>query len=343
VKEVGPNESKKYKSAFIVRTPYHYINAIEAVQRYGLDRKKSALIVWTNHFSKKFDTLVDEEKWGVVKRVPVILRENKNSLISRSKEKAKDVGFLVQANVTALQIGQVETCFSVLPNHTHVQHIINKLGAKNIVILDEGVATFEFAKDFIKKKEKNSSSKLFGYDRRRNQDFEFFTSYPLEKYVGNLKNEKIRRHSFEYAKSKFEKGNEIHNQGLILGTQRNDDINSIYDEFLSESVRFMNDVESVWYKPHRWESGREIRRVEKKYNLKTMKNGTPVEIALIKKGIVPEKVSGFASTAIHSINKIFEGRVEKSMVFGLKSDKGDKTSYEYYESSFGDKVDTRYM
>lgn len=334
---------KKYESAFIVRTPYHYINALEAVQRYGLDIKESALIVWTNHFSKKFDTLVDEEKWGIVKRVPVILRGSENSLISRSKEKAKDAGFLVKANVAAWQIGQVEMCFSVLPNHTHVQHIINKLGAKNIVILDEGVATFRFAKDFLKKKEKNLSSKLFWYDRRRNQDFEFFTSYPLERYVDGIEGNKIKRHSFEYAKSRFEEVNDRRKQGLILGTQRNDDINNIYDEFLSASVEFMNDVELVWYKPHRWESAREIKRVEKKYNINTMKNSSPIEIALVEKGIVPKKLSGFASTAIHSINKIFEGRVEKSVVFGLKSDKGAKTSYEYYESSFEDKVDIRYI
>jgi len=334
---------KKYEYAFIVRTPYHYINALEAIKKYSLDRNKSALVVWTNHFDKKFDTIVDKERWKVVKKVPVILRGSKNSLISRSKEKAKDVGFLVKANVTTWQLGQVETCFSVLPNHTHVQHIINKLGAKNIVILDEGVATFEFAKDFVDKKKVNSSDSLFGYDRRRNQDFVFFTSYPLDKYVDGIEDDKINRHSFEYAKSRFEERKDRRNQGLILGTQRNEDINSIYDEFLSASVGFMNDVESVWYKPHRWESDREIKKVKKKYNLKTMKNNTPVEIALAEKGMVPKKISGFASTAIHSINKIFEDRVEKSMVFGLKSDKGDKTSYEYYESSFEDKVDIRYI
>lgn len=332
-----------YNAVFIVRTPYHYINALEAAYSYGIDRNKSALIIWSKHPGKKFDNFVDKEQWKAVEHLPVLLRNNKDSLIGWGKERIKDIEYIFRSIRTASRLGKIELCFSILPDDTQIQHIINKLGSKKVVILDEGVATFGFAKNYLDRREKEVDSTIFGFDRRRNQDFEFFTSFPLSKYVKKLKEEKVRRHSFEYTKSKIDFKNIGHIKGLILGTQRLGKIKCKYDKFMSLSLKFINcRPDKIWYKPHRWETDDEINKTKRKYNLKVIDNRLPVEVILSTSNVAPNKVSGFASTAIHSINKIFERRIEKSVVFGInKCDK--KLPYIYFESGFENKVKVRHI
>lgn len=337
--------TKKYTSAFIIRTPYHYINALEAAERYGVEKERSVLIVWSNHFRERFSHMVEDRKWGNIEYINVVHHREGKKLRNTIVNIAKDAKYLIKANLLIRKIGKVKKCFSIIPTEKYVQHVINKLKSEKTIIIDEGVGVFELTSDYFKKEEIRERGKIYKYDRRRSKNYEFFTSYPIEEYVREVRKKEVKKHSFDILKSNFDlrKGNE--EGGLILGTERNKKTKKVYPRFLRKSMRFMKGkTERVWYKPHRMETDKQINEVRKKYEVEIIKNDLPVEIALLREKIVPSFVSGFSSTAIHSIRKIFDRRVKKIKVFGIKSDcGGGKMACEYYEAMPDDQVDVSYL
>lgn len=336
---------EKYESMFIVRTPYHYINALEAANKYKVDLEKSILIVWSNHFKKRFKHMLRGENWGRIEYLPVVHYDKKESWFRGVKNAFKDVKYLLKSGVVVSRVGRVEKCFSIIPVEKYLQHIINKVEAKKLVIIDEGIGVFSLTKKYLEKRKGKTEVKSLRYDRRRKNAYEFFTSYPIEKYVEGVSKKRIKRNEFRMLKSKSKTESNTSKCGLILGTERNERTKNIYTKFLNESINFMkNKANKIWYKPHRMETDNQIEKVKDVRGVKIMDNEYPIEIALTREKTVPKYVAGFASTAIHSILKVYEKEVEKVVVFGRKGDiKEEKTSYEYYESMDDEKVNVIYV
>lgn len=336
---------EKYKSAFIIRTPYHYINALEAARSYNVDLKRSILIVWSNHFKKRFESILEKEKWGSIKYLPVIHHSNKKTWFGRIENVTKDLKYLLKSSVKLSKIKGVERCFSIVPLEKYVQHITNKLKTKKLIIIDEGVGVFSLTKKYLKKRESSTKVKTYGYDRRRSEPYEFFTSYPLRKHIDEIDKERIKKHSFELSKSKNNVGNKPPKGGIILGSERNEKTKNIYEEFIRESINFMkSSVKNIWYKPHRMETKRQTKKIIKNINVRLIDNECPIEIALAKKRINPKRLTGFASTAIHSILKIYDNDEVRVKVFGRDNSKDrNSISYKYYESMSDQKIDVVYL
>lgn len=335
----------KYESAFIIRTPYHYINALEAAERYEVDEEKSILFIWSNHFKERFEHILTDRKWGRIEYLPVVHHDKDAGWAKKIKNVWEDIDYLIQANLILWRVGKVNKCFSIIPLEKYVQHIINKIEAEKLIIIDEGVGSFYLTDKYLSRRKQKTERKIYKYDRRRNKNYEFFTSYPLTKHIKSIEKEEVKKHSFDLLKSKIDFDGEKCEGGIILGTERNERTDKIYHEFISESIKFMEKrVKKIWYKPHRMESKISVKKMLEKTGVGLIKNDLPIEIALLEKGITPRLLSGFSSTAIHSIRKIYGEKVEKVKVFGLKGDCGENNmAYEYYESLPSDQVDVNYL
>lgn len=335
----------KYESVFIIRTPYQYLNALEAIDRYGVEVEYAVLIIWSNHFKKRFRHIIENEKWGKVKYMPVVHHGKNVSWSEKIKIISEDLKYLIRTSLISIELGSVKNCFTIAPVEKYLQHIINKLSCDELVIIDEGVGVFDMTRRYFRKRKKDLKRGFIGYDRRRERNCEFFTSYPLEEHVEGLEGCEIKRHSFGALKSRNKIEKCKYEGGIILGTERNEKTKSIYRKFIYKSIKFMKEcTNKIWYKPHRMETNYQIKEIISNNNVSLIGNNLPVEIALPKRKIIPKIVSGFASTAIHSILKIYESKVSKIRVFGSKkgSHKG-RMAYNYYESLPNDEVEVVYL
>jgi hypothetical protein len=335
---------KKYNYVFIIRTPYHYINALEAVNKYEIETKKSILVIWRNHIKERFDHIVCKKKWGELIYLPVVHHEKNIPYISRAKNLYEDASYLIKTNYILSNIRSIDICFSIPPTEKYLQHIINKVKSKKLIVIDEGVGTFRLIERYLEKRRKEFSNKFFRYDRRRNESYEFFTSYPLNEYIEEVNKKDIIKHSFEFLKSKYDIKKGKKKNGLILGTEHNKNNKDIYDDFVSKSIGIAKRyVDKVWYKPHRMETKKQVKNITKGRCLELIENDLPIEMALLENSIVPHFVIGFASTAIHSIKKIYKKNVKEAVVFtGKNIDKKDRLFHDYYKSLPDVKIDMRY-
>lgn len=327
-------KKSQYEYAFIVRTPYHYINALEATNKYNIKKKNSVLILWSNIFEERFDHLIEKGDWGDVFYLPVIYYDDESKIVNKIKNRALDFLYLVKVYYLSLRVEKVETSFAVLPNSKWVRHVINSLDSEKVIILDEGVAQFDIIKKYASESEKDSGSKRYGFDRSKNAQYEIFTSYPLSNVIKGVKEEKVTEHCFEFLRSKYNTSDFERECGLIIGSPHKGEKNSYYGEFLKKSIsRIEPKVKNVFYKPHRNERKKYISSMSKIEDIEVIDNNLPIEIALLRKKVVPKYISSFYSTAIHSIYSIYGSKVKRVLIFKIKrSGEKEDAMYKYYEN-----------
>lgn len=324
----------KYEYAFIIRTPYHYINAQEALSKYNIEKSNSILVVWSNIFEKKFSHLIEKKEWGNVYYLPVIYYEKESSIIGKIKNRARDLWYLARSKSLSWKTGKIKVCFAVLPNSKWITHIINSLGSKRVVIIDEGIAQFDIIKEYLSKSTKRGKNKNYGFDRSIAVPYEIFTSLPINEEVKKVRKKRVKKHSFGSLKSKYNVSKFKQNCGLLIGAPHKGDRKKYYEEFVHKSVeKIKSKVKKVCYKPHRNEEKKETVKTVKKYDLQLINKNLPIEIYLLKNKLVPKYISGFTSTAIHSLYKIYGKRIKKVMVFIKKSENNDvDKKHKYYKN-----------
>jgi hypothetical protein len=85
-----------------------------------------------------------------------------------------------------------------------------------------------------------------------------------------------------------------------------------------KKIVFENNNNSILYCPHRKESEDNVNQILQIRGVDSFNSISSIEVFLIKNNICPKKVVGFTSTALITLDKIFNQKGEKIVIESIK-------------------------
>ena len=297
------------KNLFIISAPLQLLNAIEA--KHYFKTTHNILVLMYNSELNEIDynqkiNLVETDEWEEI----IYYDLAKIAKKKRFFEQVKLIKKLKKDTYEYLFPGDFGTI---------QQAIMANINTENIYLLDDGTASITiydkikdqlfFNKIPFSKKMKLLRYRLMNLKYEIKQDINFFTIYNLQ----SLEHRKVIQHDFSYIKQsrlqKCEKSSDIY----ILG-QKLVEINWMneekYIEYLKKIIILMMDKHDgkIIYKPHRSEKITPAYAclINDRFSIDEHINEGPIETVLIDKNIYPAVIISFFSSALFTLDKIFD-------------------------------------
>jgi len=288
------------KDLFIVRSPLQLLNAIEAREAFSSRHNMLIMMFNDNEMnSSQMRRLLVPGDWDEI-------IECNFSLFAKWKRLIAQFSFIKKIkknNYNRLFSGDFGTINQV---------IIANANSKEIYLIDDGTATIRISKDLqdrnwfaaqsFSRRSKFYRYKLAGLNYKTEQSIHFFTIYNLQASHG----EKIIQHRFPYLKA-----NKLHSckkcnttyvlgQNLIeIGAMKED----VYIGYLEKIIA--NYKKKIVYIPHRSEEITPALLALKSDKFIIENSVGAIETVLLDKGVYPEHIVSFISSALFNLNKIF--------------------------------------
>jgi hypothetical protein len=166
----------------------------------------------------------------------------------------------------------------------------------------------------------------------------YFSIYELPESFGA----RVYRNNCQFTKAHArdqKSGEEV----WILGTPMKEKEMMPFDRYLNclrTIVRSLPGV-TVVYIPHRAENGETLERLQAAVPVAVRRLGTAVEFHLARTSVIPRAVCGFFSSALFSVSRLFEGRIDVRAYYippewlGRRHRAGISGAYEYFRSYGG--------
>ncbi len=347
------------KNVFLVKTPLQLLNAIEARYYYKLKGESCVLILMADRKSQiqLAGMARMSGEWGSVvdlNCVPVFFENpltniNKHSFLNkiwRLKLLRRSFFYVWRLNRISEFLGEVNYFFVGYERYIYMKHLVNITAHKKTVLLDDGNATLQLAKERSKGLSDGRSVllksriKLFlkkniqkindsNYDR-----LEFFTIYDISPGV----QDSVVRNNFEHLRSDvmfFKKTNEIY----FIGSPISESGIISQCEYLNHLKKVRNFYKSseFIYISHRRESEGNLEKISREIDSRVERFDYPIEYQLSVMETRPLIMASFISSALDSCSLIF-GDTMKIIAFKLNLEtspvKDEILSiYEEYESN----------
>ncbi|MDY0123319.1 polysialyltransferase family glycosyltransferase [Sulfurimonas sp.] len=292
------------KNLFIVSSPFQCISALEAKTQLALENNIIVAVYYSNDGSnthKQMREIFKLSEWNEIVEIGLERKKSKYfeyiSIINKLKQ-------YEYKNVFTGHFGQFQNI------------LLSNLITSKIYALDDGSATLRWHKSELNpniksevkfsKKMKILRYSLIGlktyFDRKR---VNYFTMFDLKPYYG----ETIVQNKFifmrRYTANKTVDNSTVYFIGQPLYGEKLVEKN-VYFEFLENIKRyFVKQNKKIIYIPHRREENLEEFGNIIDDNFKIQRLPTSVEIHLLSLDILPAGICSFYSTALFSINKIF--------------------------------------
>ena len=337
----------EHDAVYIIRTPLHYLNALEAASHYGYPTEKAALIIQYSQPALLAATrrLADEAKWYSVSaiRVPLPASPDQTRVhsIVRSAMKCLKVRSL---NRLARSLAGCSMCCTAMYSAPDVRHLVNRLGGSRLIIIDEGIGQMNHLADMKRSlastrngvRRRGILSTLTGYDPSYQSSYELFSSLRLPGWSPGS----YVQHSFQRLRQQFAGfPRTTVNEAMLLGKPHSSfGGTDAYMAIVRSAANFLrNRGHSLVYVPHRGEHITTVRRPIEQAGFVLRNFGEAVELALLKRGAVPKCVAGFASTAIETLRVLFPEEIESLISFHVKNGterwlRQARVIYDYFEA-----------
>ncbi|MFN5432079.1 MAG: polysialyltransferase family glycosyltransferase [Cyclobacteriaceae bacterium] len=306
---------------FLISTPLQLLNAIEAKRYFNIPNHQSSVIflTYTSNYNSIVKILVPNE-WGNIHFVNEAESQTSHEenikggkimpILKELRRKSHRIKELVD------QYAKVNFVFVGYYLGLEQIHFVNSIAAKEIILLDDGIATLEvnnrrvgqisflnswsfsfFVKALVKKF-------IFGYRLRHPQSVSFFSIYEIEV----LKRDFLIKHKYEGIRSLI-KDRETCDEVYFLG-QPLSEIEPIivtegdYFLYLNAVVSFFKDKRIV-YVPHRDEDKDKVTRIRFELDLLVEELEVPFEWFMINKEKRPKAIAGFITSALPNCKELF--------------------------------------
>lgn len=303
------------------------LNAVEAKYYFELQTDDCVLIIMGDRKSQPQLLMLSKvlNEWGrviilndvnlffgnpleITKKVALWKRVWQTRLFSKSFFNVR------RLNRISKQLGQVRYIFVGYARYIYMKHFINITRHQDVVLLDDGHATIQLAKerklgpdqsDYIghtKRLKLLAKTYLQGVQHKEKENVCFFTIYD----VSTNKNDRIIRHNFEHIKtniSAIERTAEVYFLGsplTRLGIITEDE----YVKHLQRVKDYFKDRNLV-YISHRRETPEHLDEIGRALGIKVIRLDYPVEYQLAIIGPRPEILASFISSALDSCGLIF--------------------------------------
>jgi len=315
----------------IARSPLQLINILEAIETLSLENNILLILDRKNKSNKEqlqeVLAKVDYE-WEKIYHVEKTGNSNLMDYIKIIKE-------IKRLNYKYIFTGDIDSITNV---------IVANLEYEKVFLVDDGTSTLKRHESLLEDVKMTLSSKLklmrfnlFGLKSYKPYSVNFFSFFDLKQ----KKDEIIILNEFKNLKKKFKLTKNYDDTVYLLGQPiYNKEIRE--EEFLvhlSKILEFYNGKNIVYLK-HRYETPtKNIKELLNKNSVDIIQNEYPIELEFLIRGEYPTNITGFFSTAIYTLSKMFSEAdskafyIDKNLFF--KSERADvvENYYEFFTKS----------
>ncbi len=328
---------------FIIGSPLQLVNASEAKHQLNIEEDDSHLLI-INFFGERnlqqLKHTLEIYKWDNVEFFNYKPKNKISQLL-----KIRGIVRTVSAKFKNYLISQI---FIGEYNAFEIRAIANQINAKTIILLDDGNGSIAIAtQQLAKHKQKYSFSirflvySLFGLNVREYKSIGFFTYYAYL-FKGNnhktlvIENELRLTKMLNQAKVQ---GNDI----IFLGNKFVEKKYLSYRQYkdkLEFALHYLekNISKNIVYLPHRGEALEKLGSLQKDLGLTIDHIDLPVELYLLKRKVKPKLVGTFFSSAVNSLNILFQGDV-RQISFYISPSVFDKLPINVIEDIYQNYID----
>ena len=272
------------KSLLFVESPLQLLNAYEAVSYFDLENYIYLVRFSYNEANdQQIINLLYLLKINTNNIKHIYLRTIDRTLCDYSKLFFYRFKYVFIKNIDKIFIGNYESNFFKL--------IIKQFSKENIILLDDGAKTLSIQSQFTNTKKYN-----------------LFTMYDIKA----LENQKIYINSYRQVLSKIKNLSIKQEEILFLGTKLSEaEIieEGYYIKLIQNICNYYSDKKIV-YIVHRGESQEKLELIQKNENILIKQLDYPIELYGLYENKMPFKVSSFYSTALLTMNKIYNLEAE---------------------------------
>lgn len=323
---------------FLVQTPFQLFNAIEAKNRFDKN-EKNILILINRGKEKNLDQIkkileYDSEWFDLIQ------------IDFYTKIQKLFYPLLIKNIINKLNAYTIDKIYVALYRNISA-HIINSVHHQNSIIYDDGNNMFKTI-EFLDKSKKKSFSyfrKMISVLLLRKTDINFiykstiFTLFDISEFK-KISNP-IIHNDFSYFKSKIKNLKKEKNVFFIGSRMIDNGISKdIFESSLKKVVEFYRVVnKNVIYVPHRYEDIEYLESLSKKLKFVLTPFSSIIEFEFIIKGINPNEVSTFRSTAVDTLKIIYNAKI---MIFKINLDKIEKNKQEEFKLVYNNFKNKKY-
>ncbi|MEA2019081.1 MAG: hypothetical protein U9N59_11590 [Campylobacterota bacterium] len=315
----------------IARSPLQLINILEAIETLSLENNILLILDRKNQSNKEqlqeVLSKIDYE-WEKVYHVEKTSNSNLMDYIKLVKE-------IKKLNYKYIFTGDIDSITNV---------IVANLKHEKVFLVDDGTSTLKRHEELLKDVKMTLSSKLklfrfnlFGLKSYKKYSVNFFSFFDLKQ----KKDETIILNEFKNLKKKFKLTKNYDDTVYLLGQPiYNKEISE--DDFLVHLNKILDFYKGkkIVYLKHRYEKPTQsIKELLKKNSIDIVQNEYPIELEFLIRGEYPTNITGFFSTAIYTLSRMFSEAdskafyIDKDLFF--KDERGDvvENYYEFFTKS----------
>ncbi|CAA6820019.1 MAG: Unknown protein [uncultured Sulfurovum sp.] len=285
---------------FLIRSPLQLINAIEA-QQYFKTKKNILCIIHNTSVinSSHMRKVLPLNNWDEI--IELNPHNHKNSFLNNVKliKKLQKKHFKY---IFTGDIGNINTAFisSLRKNETYL------LDDGTLTLVSHKILNHPYEKEKWNKTLKRNRYKVFGLNcNLKNEAINYFTLFEIQAHS----NEKIVKNEFTFFKKTFLTAlkkdlNTVYFIGQNLLVE-NIVSEKTYFWYLKNIIKYYKDKTIIYY-PHRFEKITDSYSVIESENFIIKKSSQPIEVELLTKKMYPMYIASFVSSALSSLQKIFQ-------------------------------------
>lgn len=317
------------KNLFIVSSPLQVLNALEAKQ-YFKTTDNILLILFTEFKSLNREQIINsinQKEWNQI--IQYDLKKNKNSKSS----------FFEQVKlIIKLKKNKYNYIFS--GGFTSINKLLlANLNKQEVFLIDDGAASINqhkielnpniTEKRKLKKRIRQYRFNIFGLKTEVKDTINLFTCFKLQSHT----NEKIIHNNFSYLKQLYFTDMNINNTIYFIG-QPVVDIALITEEtfiaYIKKVIAYFD--KPIIYIPHRAETIPEALKKLQSKNFIFQNSQGPIELIFLKQKVYPSTIVSFFSTALYTLDVIYDKSSLYSIVLPQESLKfNHKLIHDYYD------------
>jgi len=344
----------EYKAAFYVKSPLQYLNALEAKTHFSLPVNTCLLVVNVDTKNyRQLCQLIDRGEWGgVVSLYGVALSpklEDEIPLDYLHPVFKNNLFSILKLSSIARKCKSLERVFIGDARNPLMQHFANKVGCREVFLLDDGVGSRTYAQwrmegwhgeEFrIKKKINRLAKSIFlGLRDGLPKSVTFFSAYDIDLPA----HDRLIKNTFNVLRGKFSEverceavfflGSSYVEAGILTEDEYLSQLDMVKDYFLDTTVVYVS---------HRREKPGDVKKIGEKFKWETVSYDYPIEYQIALYGPYPQKVASFISTGLENCQLIFGQELPivsfrfSNNFFSIKDTERGKSIlnlFEYYQS-----------
>jgi len=272
------------KTLLFVESPLQLLNAYEAVSYFGIENYTYIVRLSNNEGNdKQIINLLNLLAINKNNVEYIYLRTTDRKLSDYSKILFYRYKYLFTKNIDKIFIGNYESGF--------LKQIMKQFNRDKIILLDDGAKTLSIQSKFT-----------------NTQNYNMFTMYDIK----TLQNQNIFINSYKETLSNIKEVSVKQNEILFLGTKLSE-VGIIKEDYYIKLIQKISNFyadKKILYIVHRGESQKKLDLIQKNENITIKQLNYPIELYGLYETEMPFKVSSFYSTAIFTMNKIYNLEAE---------------------------------